>query len=148
MSNVSETGKDRFQIACLWQPDNGELIFPSNEPTKGEELKDIDWENRVLCSDESCIGVIGADGRCKECGKAYEGELPFSEGPAEEASADETVEAPAPPEDQAPETSAPGSDEDYDPNDWDQRKLCSDGNCIGVIGPDGRCKECGKTYTG
>ena len=28
--------------------------------------------------------------------------------------------------------------------DWDQRTLCSDGNCIGVIGPDGRCKECGK----
>lgn len=24
------------------------------------------------------------------------------------------------------------------------RVLCSDGNCIGVIGPDGRCKECGK----
>jgi hypothetical protein len=32
-----------------------------------------DWENRVLCSDESCIGVIGPDGRCKECGKSYEG---------------------------------------------------------------------------
>ena len=32
--------------------------------------KDPDWENRVLCSDESCIGVIGPDGRCKECGKS------------------------------------------------------------------------------
>ena len=30
----------------------------------------------------------------------------------------------------------------------DSRKLCSDGTCIGVIGPDGRCKECGKPYTG
>jgi len=29
----------------------------------------IDWENRTLCSDESCIGVIGPGGRCKECGK-------------------------------------------------------------------------------
>jgi len=29
-------------------------------------------------------------------------------------------------------------------NDWGQRILCSDGNCIGVIGPDGRCKVCGK----
>jgi len=26
----------------------------------------------------------------------------------------------------------------------DKRILCSDGNCIGVIGPDGRCSECGK----
>ena len=34
---------------------------------------DSDWENRVLCSDESCIGVIGPDGRCKECGKPFAG---------------------------------------------------------------------------
>ncbi len=27
-----------------------------------------------------------------------------------------------------------------------ERILCSDGTCIGVIGPDGRCKECGKPY--
>ena len=32
--------------------------------------------------------------------------------------------------------------------DLASRKLCSDGTCIGVIGPDGRCKECGKPYTG
>jgi len=36
-----------------------EIIFDKNE----------DWENRVLCSDGSCIGTIGPDGRCKECGK-------------------------------------------------------------------------------
>ena len=34
---------------------------------------DDDWGNRTLCSDESCIGVIGPDGRCKECGQPYEG---------------------------------------------------------------------------
>jgi hypothetical protein len=33
-------------------------------------------------------------------------------------------------------------------SEWDKRILCSDGNCIGVIGPDGRCKECGKPYEG
>ena len=38
-----------------------------NEMAPGEE----EWENRVLCRDESCIGVIGPDGRCKECGKPY-----------------------------------------------------------------------------
>jgi hypothetical protein len=34
---------------------------------------DEDWENRRLCSDGNCIGVIGADGRCRECGKPYAG---------------------------------------------------------------------------
>lgn len=34
------------------------------------------------------------------------------------------------------------------PIDFASRKLCSDGACIGVIGPDGRCKACGKPYTG
>ena len=32
-------------------------------------------------------------------------------------------------------------------SDWDNRRLCSDGSCIGVIGPDGRCKECGKLHS-
>ena len=50
----------------------------SDEPfeSNGNEEKiqrDDDWENRILCSDESCIGVIGPDGRCKECGKPYQG---------------------------------------------------------------------------
>ena len=38
------------------------------------------------------------------------------------------------------------NEEDMAPTDmeWKQRVLCSDGNCIGVIGPDRRCKECGK----
>ncbi len=30
---------------------------------------DDPFADRVLCSDEACIGVIGPDGRCKECGK-------------------------------------------------------------------------------
>ena len=28
-----------------------------------------DWENRLLCSDGDCFGLIGPDGRCRECGK-------------------------------------------------------------------------------
>lgn len=34
---------------------------------------DQEWERRTLCSDESCIGVIGANGRCRECGLPYGG---------------------------------------------------------------------------
>ena len=28
--------------------------------------------------------------------------------------------------------------------DWTERRLCDDGACIGVIGPDGRCGACGR----
>ena len=37
---------------------------------------DSHWKKRVLCSDGNCIGIIGNDGRCKECGLVYDGELP------------------------------------------------------------------------
>ena len=45
------------------------------ENENNEEISDeapsggVDWENRTLCSDGNCIGVIGPDGKCKECGK-------------------------------------------------------------------------------
>ena len=29
-------------------------------------------------------------------------------------------------------------------SEWDQRQLCGDGACVGVIGPDGTCKTCGR----
>ena len=32
--------------------------------------------------------------------------------------------------------------------DWESRRLCSDGNCIGVINEQGVCKVCGKAYNG
>ena len=101
-----------------------EIIFDENE----------DWEKRVLCSDESCIGVVGPDGKCKECGKPYEGVLPEGHGT-------QTVQSEAAPAEQAAEMS---SEEVVSDDEWDQRVLCSDESCIGVIGPDGKCKECGK----
>ncbi len=33
-------------------------------------------------------------------------------------------------------------------DDFSQRTLCSDGNCIGVINEKGICNVCGKAYTG
>ena len=39
---------------------------------------------------------------------------------------------------------APGEAGDAEPEfDAAGRELCPDGACVGVIGPDGRCKECG-----
>jgi hypothetical protein len=98
-----------------------EIIFDENE----------DWEKRILCSDESCIGTIGPDGKCKECGEVYEGALPseLQTRKVEEVTLNE----------QRQNTVQPEQDED-----WDKRILCSDESCIGVIGSDGKCKECGK----
>jgi hypothetical protein len=100
----------------------GEIIFDETE----------DWEKRILCSDEACIGTIGPDGKCKACGKVYEGDSPSGHG----ATNPQTLNA----EDQ---NAAPPEDADCD-DDWDKRVLCSDGACIGVIGPNGKCKDCGK----
>lgn len=101
---------------------------------KNKSQADIDWENRTLCIDESCIGVIGPDGRCKECGKAFEG------GQQEEISAEQDL----------PDAEIESWDEkEAEPQadiDWENRTLCIDESCIGVVGPDGRCKECGKPF--
>jgi hypothetical protein len=99
-----------------------EIIFDENE----------DWEKRILCTDESCVGTIGPGGKCRECGKVYEGELP--EGHGKESVQVITTE------EQNPVLSTDAEPDD----DWDKRVLCSDGSCIGTIGPDGKCQECGK----
>jgi hypothetical protein len=115
----------------------------SDEPVdlNGDEENDsddVDWENRKLCSDESCIGVIGADGRCKECGRHHEPQQVEAEENNATLSDNQQIDEPS-------GVAPPASDSD---DDWENRTLCSDESCIGVIGPDGRCKECGKPYTG
>jgi len=105
---------------------------------------DIEWENRRLCSDGNCIGVIGPNGLCNECGKSYEGKLPeevtklkadFHEEPVVKADSDAFEQ-----------TGDNEEDKSHADIEWENRRLCSDDNCIGVIGPDGRCKECGKPF--
>jgi len=89
---------------------------------------DPEWETRTLCPDGNCIGVIGTDGRCRECG------VMFSNPSAEAQKKNE-------------ETSTPANtvNQDIEPEgEWENRRLCPDGNCIGIIGPDGRCGICGK----
>jgi hypothetical protein len=94
---------------------------------------DLDLENRRLCPDGACIGVIGPDGRCRECGRKdlTPGASPSGRGEME--SGDEPEREPEP----EPEREGGGAfDED--------RELCPDGACVGVIGANGRCKECGR----
>lgn len=102
---------------------------------------DEDWNARTLCSDDSCIGVIGPDGRCKDCGKPFESVLP--ETKVTRADPDKKPDA-DPPSDETLDPAPP--DETEIDVDWDQRVLCRDEACIGVIGPDGRCNECGLPF--
>jgi hypothetical protein len=100
---------------------------------------------RRLCPDGSCIGIIGSDGRCTECGCA---------APAGEVTAD----SPAGAADQAQDSDfddvlvadvEPGDGPSDDASGFDpRRRLCGDDTCIGVIGADNRCTECGKPADG
>ncbi|HKA87806.1 MAG TPA: hypothetical protein VKE22_09085 [Haliangiales bacterium] len=103
-------------------------------------------EDRQLCSDGACIGVIGPDGRCKVCGRmgvagargdvvAYEDDEDDDDDA--DANADDDADADA-------DANADAHDEDEDEDDED-RHLCPDGSCIGLLGEDGRCKVCGKS---
>ena len=121
----------------------------SGSKTAKKSQVDINWDNRVLCSDGNCIGVIGQDGNCKECGKPYEGKLPWQIEPGQSDPGPEVSDHSDMDDEQeetVAETDTDTEEKTQDYSDWDNRKLCSDGNCIGVIGPDGRCKECGKPY--
>jgi len=83
---------------------------------------ELDLESRQLCPDGNCTGVLGDDGRCKVCGAG--------EGMRQDLSADTTS---------ADWKGTPDEDE------FDSRRLCSDGNCTGLLDADGRCKVCGKS---
>ncbi len=110
---------------------------------QSQKDKDLEWENRRLCVDEACIGVIGPDGRCKECGKPEDPEA----HPEPDAASTEAQEASA----LAFQTQSEPENEETDTSPdryWENRRLCVDEACIGVIGPDGRCKECGKPEKG
>jgi hypothetical protein len=90
---------------------------------------------RRLCPDGSCIGVIGADGRCSVCSRNAAGQPDLSivdDAPADDD--DAAMEAAA--SDASPAAASGG----FDP----ARRLCDDGSCVGVIGPDGRCGVCGQ----
>jgi hypothetical protein len=107
-----------------------------------DEEQEFDPGNRQLCPDGTCVGLVRADGRCAVCGQAGGQAPPRGAGPRP-AQADAEMTAGAP----DPLTAASGSqgadrgDEDgFDAN----RKLCEDGTCVGVLGPDGRCLVCGR----
>ena len=91
-----------------------------------------DWDQRQLCPDGGCVGVIGPDGTCKVCGRAAPNWGDDRQrGMRDPDEADRELE-------KAKVLAEPEA-----PEDFEDRALCRDGGCIGVIGDDGRCKVCG-----
>lgn len=109
-----------------------------------------EWDQRLLCPDGGCVGVIGDNGLCKVCGRAapnWGDERKRGLAPDDVEDNDENDD-----EDDDEEYNDGDEDEDADlqpesPSDigeWKDRKLCVDGACVGVIGDDNKCRVCGK----
>jgi hypothetical protein len=81
-------------------------------------------EDRELCGDGNCLGVI-VDGKCNVCGLGA------------------GVHAPAPATPEAAMVAEGGHTEDF--FDDEERRLCPDGACTGLLDSDGKCKECGRS---
>jgi hypothetical protein len=97
------------------------------------------WDQRQLCPDGSCIGVIGDNGQCKVCGRvAPNWGDERNRGLVASTTDEDEEEADDKSEDDVDQVSEAA------PAEWSDRKLCPDGGCIGVIGDDGKCNVCGK----
>ena len=103
---------------------------------------------RRLCPDGSCLGLVGEDGRCNVCGRTASGERgTLADASSGGASAD-AGDGGEPSDFLAADSAAPAGAEsapappagDFDPT----RRLCDDGACVGVVGPDGACGVCGR----
>jgi hypothetical protein len=91
-------------------------------------------EERQLCSDGGCLGIV-VDGKCNVCG------LASSTSPRDNGSGHPGVVAPPSGSD---DMVAEGGHID-DAFDDEERQLCPDGACTGLLGSDGKCKECGRS---
>ncbi len=56
-------GESRYCMTCG-------ASFKSEASGAGDADEGLDLENRVLCPDGNCTGII-IDGKCSECGKPY-----------------------------------------------------------------------------
>lgn len=100
--------------------------------TEPDEKQAFDPNQRRLCPDGSCVGIIGEDGKCKVCGTV---------DPAGPPVAGMTSEVPASAPEPEPLAPEPAQEGGFDPN----RRLCADETCIGVLDEQGRCKVCGRS---
>jgi uncharacterized OB-fold protein len=65
-------GEARYCMECgsllAYAGETASVEGDEAEETASVESDEIDFENRVLCPDGTCTGII-VDGKCSECGK-------------------------------------------------------------------------------
>ena len=130
-----------------------------------------EWDHREVCPDGACTGVIGLEGRCKVCGHVLpawnnererglvepastEADAPGGDDDSDESDSDKSDKGDKGDksdksdksdnavEDERDAALAPAAS--TDDHEWSRRILCSDGACVGVIGPGNVCTVCGK----
>ena len=118
-------------------------------------MSDDFFAGRELCPDGACIGIIGPDGLCRECGRVGNSAITdprlrnlTPESPADAAtdaddidsrdSADAVPDAAPGPADNPASPTGESPDDDFA-----ARALCPDGGCIGLLDEHGKCKVCG-----
>lgn len=102
------------------------------------ETDRFDPSKRRLCPDGACVGLLDDSGRCKECGRTASGKIEAAPAAAWPQDAGELEQDPGTAD------AAAFGDLEGDGGFDSKRKLCPDGACVGVIGPDGRCGVCGQ----
>lgn len=122
---VAQLSKENEQNILMERERQIKLMRKESLESEDQHYSRDDWESRTLCGDGRCTGIIGNDGHCTECGKTLE-----------ETSKDRNTTRNY--------TRQDNSLDDDKSTDWDNRVLCSDGACIGIMGLDGRCTQCGK----
>ena len=93
--------------------------------------EELNLDDRRLCPDGNCIGVLGDDDHCNVCGLADDGSSVARDGARDD---DDFTD-----EDSVSAGASDGGTPDFE----DDRRLCPDGACIGILGDDGTCKVCG-----
>jgi hypothetical protein len=155
-TNGGQLSQHHAELSTIPDGESFRAALASRQPPTGcwytrarmDEHPGFDPKRR-LCPDGTCTGVVGRDGKCGECGRVVAtggnggvGERktiprePASEindyGPREVlADGDDGTRLGA--------AARPDGDlSEFDP----QRRLCVDGTCVGVIGPNGACTVC------
>jgi len=121
-----------------------------------------EWDYREVCPDGGCVGVIGADGTCKVCGRVsptwdnerergmvVDGADPGLDPAGDDEEEDDELDG----EDEGDDEEDDGDEADValapdapvDDPEWSRRTLCPDGACVGVVGASGVCSVCGKS---
>jgi hypothetical protein len=108
------------------------------QPAGDQDGEPFDTD-RELCPDDACIGLLGLDGRCKVCGTRGDRAGSSVQAASPAAAAEDRRSGTREPA--AAQASPAG--EALEVDEEDDRELCPDGACIGLLGPDGRCKVCG-----